>query len=424
MDRFFIRISFAHTLRFVLAFCTAPSGRPKTGLLKKFLFLSFIAGFTTFAHAVPQRVTDGLVGEWVMDSVIPIGNLVPDTSGSAAHGRIQSRSALTTGWLRNGLAFNGSNYVTVTKTAPFNIGKGSFTIAAWIKPTSTGGVKNIVENRGTNGRGYVFSLYNNQLLVQLSDENGYSNYLSDPNIITTNRWQHVMVTVNRTSWPVSIEFMVDGRDAGLESPYQHMGNLNNTNNPLYIGRHKDWSSSNFQGLIDHVLIYKRALNVLEQFAVMNPGLPSFTPNVWNDGGGYQLNNNCYNYAMNRRTNTRAQPGRASGQQVTTMSCTAVRNAAIRDGLQPVSGIAGSLFLNFKGYAALVVAPGYDYHWYRRDENDYWTHKPGQTRAVNRDNSGNLITDPQTADRGVYTDFCGYFLVWTDISETWGHENIR
>lgn len=402
---------------------TCPVAALKRGA--NFILLLSSIVFAVAAHAVPQRITDGLVGEWNLDTILPLINLVTDSSGSGAHGQVTSRSIQTEGWLRNGVNLNGSNYITVSKTAPFNVGTGSFTLAAWIKPTSVSGIKNIIENRGTNGRGYVFSIYNGGLLVQLSDETGWTNFQSASGILQANRWYHVMVVVNRTYWPLSIEFIVDGNSVGLESPYPRMGNVNNVDNPLYIGKHKDWSSSNFQGKIDHVLIYNRPLDLLEQFAVMNPGLPSFTPSVWNDGGTYQYNNNCYNYATNRRTNTFAQPGRAAGAQASTMSCSAVKAAAIADGLQPVSAPDGSwMDINFKGVAALVVAPGYDYHWYRRDENGQWTHKPGQTPATNRDNSGNIITDPETANRGIYTDFCGYFRLWTDIGETWGHENVR
>jgi hypothetical protein len=61
--------------------------------------------------------------------------------------------------------------------------------------------------------------------------------------------------------------------------------------------------------------------------------------------------------------------------------------------------------------ALVVAPGpgfNDFHWFRKQSGGFWGHKPGGTAARNVDNSGVLITDPQTANRGPYTQFCGYF----------------
>ena len=40
---------------------------------------------------------------------------------------------------------------------------------------------------------------------------------------------------------------------------------------------------------------------------------AFNPNFWNVSP-VEANNNCYNYATNRRTDTFAQPGRAAGQQ--------------------------------------------------------------------------------------------------------------
>jgi hypothetical protein len=61
--------------------------------------------------------------------------------------------------------------------------------------------------------------------------------------------------------------------------------------------------------------------------------------------------------------------------------------------------------------ALVVAPGpgfVDYHWYRKMKEGFWGHKPGGTAVRNLDNSGNIISDPASCDRGPYTHFCGYF----------------
>ncbi len=60
--------------------------------------------------------------------------------------------------------------------------------------------------------------------------------------------------------------------------------------------------------------------------------------------------------------------------------------------------------------ALVIAPNWDFHWYRKGPNGYWSHKPGGTQATNLDNSGNLIPDPRTADRGPYTQFCTFMTV--------------
>jgi hypothetical protein len=134
----------------------------------------------------------------------------------------------------------------------------------------------------------------------------------------------------------------------------------------------------------------------------------FNPGFWNQSGTL-LVNNCYNYASNRRTNTFAQPGLGAGHQYTALTCAAVTKAALADGCHrrfdcfPASEAPRRL-------VALVVAPGVDYHWYRIHSlaEGFWGHKPGNTAARNVDNSLRMITNPETCDRGPYTEFCGYF----------------
>jgi hypothetical protein len=142
--------------------------------------------------------------------------------------------------------------------------------------------------------------------------------------------------------------------------------------------------------------------------------PLYEPDWWNDGGNKQGNNNCYNYGTNYRTDTFAQPGRASGQQYPRpITCAGVKPAAVRDDLID-SPKADPKKCPKEGHlVALVVSPGSgfnDFHWYRRGRNGRWTHKPGGGQATNLDNSGHYITDPQTADRGPYTDFCTFMTV--------------
>lgn len=155
-------------------------------------------------------------------------------------------------------------------------------------------------------------------------------------------------------------------------------------------------------------------------------LPSYNPSYWNDGGTVQSDNNCYNYGNNKNTGTYAQPGRAAGAMAGSMSCQEVRDAAVADGLEllPASGVCPDT----QDKVALVVDPGTDYHWYRLDSNGMWTHKPGWGAATNLDNSGNPISNPETADRcsgwPCYSDFCGYLCSCSSSSDGQGHENIN
>ena len=71
---------------------------------------------------------------------------------------------------------------------------------------------------------------------------------------------------------------------------------------------------------------------------------------------------------------------------------------------------------YKG--AVVVAPGRDYHYYRLNDDNIWTHKPGYKPSTYYDACGNVITDPEKAVRDYggtlhYKDFCGYVCIPRD-----------
>ena len=132
----------------------------------------------------------------------------------------------------------------------------------------------------------------------------------------------------------------------------------------------------------------------------------FNPGFWN-ASGVQRHNNCYNYARNWRTNTFAQPGRAHGAQTGTMACNTVSAAAMADGLRQRCDCLPDTEYP-RRLMALVIDPGWDYHWYRHQRGEFWGHKPGPTAARHYDSSSAVILNPETCNRGGYTDFCGYF----------------
>lgn len=144
-------------------------------------------------------------------------------------------------------------------------------------------------------------------------------------------------------------------------------------------------------------------------SVTCPRATVYEPTWWNDGGQKQLHNNCYNYACNYRTDTFAQPGRANGNRITAFSCVGVRPPALSDAL--VDSVQRAIQCPAQGsLVGLFIWPRWDYHWYRMDQSGFWSHKPGGTAVTNLDNSGKMITDPRLADRGRYSDFCGFMVV--------------
>jgi len=163
---------------------------------------------------------------------------------------------------------------------------------------------------------------------------------------------------------------------------------------------------------DELLLYKWPFPLAKCHPCVAADAPVYNPAIWNTAA-VQPNNNCYNYANNRITNTFAQPGRATGHMYTQLNnCAAagaVEPAAVSDGLHPVPNFAGHLAAGHGYYVALVLWPGTDFHWYRQDKVGCWSHKPGSTAARNIDNAGHAIADPKIANRGPYTVFCTYMV---------------
>jgi hypothetical protein len=140
--------------------------------------------------------------------------------------------------------------------------------------------------------------------------------------------------------------------------------------------------------------------------------PSFAPEGWGPDCDVQYNNNCYSYACDIKAGW-AQPGSASGRRYQTLSCADVFEAAIADGLAPADPDQETDVKNGCHLAALAMEPDSGFHWYRRDADGTWSHKPGDTLPTKLDNSGNPILDPRTADRGSHTSFGGFFWISKD-----------
>ncbi len=132
--------------------------------------------------------------------------------------------------------------------------------------------------------------------------------------------------------------------------------------------------------------------------------------------------NCYAYMWNivsRIPGDKLQPGGLAGQTFTSLTGSNIYNASKLDANVMSRTIRASSYSEVPGYreykVALVIAPGYDYHWYRQDSDGGWSHKRGLTSVDFRDASGQYISDPYTCDRSYgyplnYSTWCGYFIV--------------
>ena len=159
--------------------------------------------------------------------------------------------------------------------------------------------------------------------------------------------------------------------------------------------------------------------------------PKYEPDKWNKDIFIKKTHNCYAYALNminkkyskicKELNKNSknnciflkpQVGMYSGNYDNSkLTCEKMKIRLIKDNpkIKPIN--KDDLIPNHYYKIALsCVGDGSDYHFYRQDNNGYWSHKDGSKKATNKDAKRRLIIDPEKADRGRYNKFCGYFMV--------------
>ncbi|WP_339253520.1 hypothetical protein [Paenibacillus sp. FSL P2-0136] len=131
--------------------------------------------------------------------------------------------------------------------------------------------------------------------------------------------------------------------------------------------------------------------------------------------------NCYAYMLNTSTYSghKLQPGEKAGSIFSSLTTNSIITAAKADMPYMSKSLRSSSYSEVPGYreykVALVIAPNYDYHWYRQDADGGWSHKRGLTAIDFRDASGNSVRNPQTADRNYgnglnYSTFSGWYII--------------
>lgn len=211
--------------------------------------------------AVPQSKpegipTMGLAGYWNMNE--GSGTAVADSSGKGNHGTIINGGTWAAGRYSNAFSSDGVNDSVQIAAGATALHLSSFTMSAWIRPNSVTGDQTIM-NRQIDGFGadnFFLELNGSEI------QSGYSSADVTWREITTsgagiaiNNWYHVAASFDNTS--KAFRIYLNGSLVGS-------GTLNytplTTSGPFYISKP---DMQNFNGLIDEVRIYNRALTVAE-----------------------------------------------------------------------------------------------------------------------------------------------------------------
>jgi methionine-rich copper-binding protein CopC len=212
------------------------------------------AGVTVRVSYQPTSTT-GLVAAYSFDE--GSGSTVADASGHGNTGTI-SGATWTTGVFGNALSFNGTNsWVTVNSASSLNLTSG-MTLEAWVKPTaaSTNWTAVMLKER-TGGLDYALYATDgaNQPPGGYIDSSNTDFDSKGLSLLPVNSWSFLTATYDGSN----LDLYVNGRLVTVQSV---TGAIITSTGVLRIGGDSIWGEY-FQGLIDNIRIYNRALNVGE-----------------------------------------------------------------------------------------------------------------------------------------------------------------
>ncbi|MGB7394151.1 MAG: LamG-like jellyroll fold domain-containing protein [Pricia sp.] len=204
---------------------------------------------------------DGLVGHWPLDE--SSGTNANDVSGQGRDGRLENgltfNSNKTAGVQGGALAFDGTNDRINLPDIDGNLRSG-FSVSAWIRPSNAnGGYQGIVGS--TTASGFMMFVNRGQLAFAVdTNENGRK--LVSQGSIRSNVWQLVTCTFDGRA----MRWYIDGRNVHNESL---SGTLNDRSD-AWIGW-SGWSDEYFEGGIDDVRLYSRALTGQQVSSLFDAG---------------------------------------------------------------------------------------------------------------------------------------------------------
>ncbi|MEM5829792.1 MAG: LamG domain-containing protein [Candidatus Aenigmatarchaeota archaeon] len=244
--------NFTGALQFNIELKHSPFAAP---MLKRVGNLKYTAGMNSV----------GLIGYWNLNE--RNGTKAEDSSGYGNHGTLYNGSSICSNppsagcpeWVEGkfgrALSFDGvDDYVSIPQSS-FNFASDSaFTIATWVYFNGSGSERGIVSNGEGNARGWMLFWRGDSYYMYWRNSNGTQGddlYFNANGY--QNRWVHIVAIWNNGYKALYL----NGSKVAQKSTSLTLGGY--PTRDLYIGR-KDSFSTIFNGTIDEVRIYNRALS--------------------------------------------------------------------------------------------------------------------------------------------------------------------
>ncbi len=225
---------------------------------------SNILGVTT---ATAPSTGDGLIAYW------PVDNSGADMSGNAYNLSLVNGTTYSSDSQQGtqSLSLDGVDDYAVSPAIDLG---NTFTLAMWVKMPSRSNIQTLIANGNSGAASYGFKLMVNTYASsdrRINFESGTGTVASisrsGTNVFDFGAWEHVALTVNRTTGEVHIFYNATDVTVDMGT---HTGFKNN--DVIRLGRMTN-NSFGMQGLLDDVRIYNKVLSQPEIAAVMSGSVP-------------------------------------------------------------------------------------------------------------------------------------------------------
>ena len=238
---------------------------PKAGIYQVDVFLNPPAKVVAVADS--SKLQEGLVGSWGLNGDTQSESKRKELTGKLEGGATFVESPI--GKQGKAISLDGHDDAVVVSRHPrMDVGKGDFTVAAWINPTELrqAGIVCLGQYNWVHGW-YLDMLQGGVLRIETANPANQSNgtVATKPGILKANTWQHVAAVVRRGESQTRLFVNGFGVASGTVAPT----NLDNTSVDLHIGRIQN--SQLFKGQMDEICFYNRALDGKEILALLEPG---------------------------------------------------------------------------------------------------------------------------------------------------------
>ncbi|MFQ6063646.1 MAG: LamG-like jellyroll fold domain-containing protein, partial [Methanosarcinales archaeon] len=201
--------------------------------------------------ATAQTSDNGLVAEWHFDE--GKGNIVKDTSGNGNDGTIHGATWVD-GKYGKALSFDGKNdYVEVPDDESLRLWN-SYTLEAWINMKGMSSYGVIVAKRSGSTVNFNYHISDAANDRKMASYNGATS-VGGTTVLNFNQWYHVAYVYDSGI----IYFYLNGQFDGSAS--QTSGDANE--HSVFIGTDNGGTKYYFNGIIDEIRIYNRALSAEE-----------------------------------------------------------------------------------------------------------------------------------------------------------------